>query len=214
MSTQVLDENEQLRHDNFRRSEDRKRFLAGITLAKAAVAERAHLHPAEVSFDRACWYCGDAHGKPLIRESTLFHSVTHSEDVVAVAVTDVAPVGIDAEYRTKAANPVGSSRLFLGPGERPCEAADQFYTVWCRKEAVIKATGRGLATPLSEVVVGSADQVPRLIGYRGEIVNWWMSDLDFGEDYAGAVCVMAPGPVAVSVVDGGELCARMYRGSQ
>jgi 4'-phosphopantetheinyl transferase len=74
---------------------------------------------------RACPDCDRPHGKPLVPDTGLHVSVSHSGDLVAVAVTTAAPVGIDVE--------LGSD---LG---------------WCRWESVVKATGDGMRVPLFPV---------------------------------------------------------------
>ena len=43
--------------------------------------------------------------------------------------------------------------LVLAPGESDHLEADDLPRVWARKEAILKARGTGLATPMSEVVL-------------------------------------------------------------
>ena len=45
--------------------------------------------------------------------------------------------------------------------------ARDFFTYWTRKEALVKATGDGVAVPLSEVVVTPPGTPPALLGYPG-----------------------------------------------
>ena len=91
------------------------------------------------------------HGKPYVKDSGVFFSVSHSGRCAAIAIDD-AEVGLDVEklperdYRKIAGR-------FYHPDELRCvqEAADQpraFTRVWTRKEAYLKQIGTGIATDL------------------------------------------------------------------
>src|ERR1700730_7006082 len=174
----LLDETEQRRWAAYRREEDRDRFVVGCALAKTARAGSAGQRPADVHFARPCRSCGQPHGKPAARGSDLGHSVTHSGDLVAVAVAR-APVGVDVEQLEGRAHPLGGdgdpqalARLVLADGEqaalaavRPADRARAFLVAWTRKEAVTKATGDGLSVSFSEVIVAGAPGTPRLVSW-------------------------------------------------
>ena len=166
----LLDATERRRWTAYRRDEDRARFLAGCALAKTALARYTGLRPADVRFDRTCGQCGEPHGKPVIEDGAVEHSVAHSGDVVAVAVART-PVGVDVEQLDGRPHPLGGdgdpealARLVLSAAERavlaavpPADRARAFLVAWTRKEAVTKATGDGLRAAFSDVVVAADD---------------------------------------------------------
>lgn len=86
-------------------------------------------------------------GQPYLPGDERYISVSHSKNLVAVAVSD-APIGIDVERI--AARPVATLAkkcMTATEYERFLSAADQtlcFYRHWTAKEAYAKLTGSGL----------------------------------------------------------------------
>ena len=80
-------------------------------------------------------------------------SISHSGDVVAVAVTRAGPVGVDVEQFGAAIHRSGLDGLHgIRNSQRRHSAAD-FYAYWTRKEAVLKATGEGLRRTMNTIDV-------------------------------------------------------------
>src|SRR5260370_40062283 len=104
----LLDDLERERRAAYRREADRERFLVGCALAKTVIAACTGQRPAQVSFDRACRQCGQPHGKPAVRGGGPEFSVSHSGDLVAVAVA-TAPVGVDVEQLDGRARELGGA---------------------------------------------------------------------------------------------------------
>jgi 4'-phosphopantetheinyl transferase len=202
---ELLDQAEQQRWAAYRREEDRERFLVGCALAKTVLAGYAGHRPADIRFDRTCGAGGRPHGKPVARGVDLAHSVTHSGDLVAVAVA-TSPVGVDVEQLDGRARPLGGggdpqalARLVLGDDEqaalaavRPSARARAFLVAWTRKEAVTKATGDGLRVSFSDVVVAADQGAPRLVSWPypqlPESVS--LRDLEAETGYVAALAVI------------------------
>jgi 4'-phosphopantetheinyl transferase len=202
--TGLLDEVERNRWEAYRREADRERFLVGCALAKTVIAGYTGRRPPDVRFDRTCRRCGRAHGKP-VADGGLEHSVTHSGDLVAVAVSR-SPVGVDVEQADGRSRPLGGDgdperlgRLVLADGERaalaaadPAARAHAFLVAWTRKEAVTKAAGEGLSMPFKDVVVSPAGQPPRLLAwpYPRAPDRVSLLDLDAEPGYVAALAVI------------------------
>ncbi|RPF19995.1 4'-phosphopantetheinyl transferase family protein [Myceligenerans xiligouense] len=212
LSQRGLDADERRRCRALRRSGDRRRFVAGTLLAKAAVAGHLGVNPYGVTFARDCARCGGPHGKPVVVGHPVHFSVAHSEDVVAVALSAHAPVGVDVEFHSARYSAHDAVAGCLDAEEYPRSGDDHLYTYWCRKEAVVKATGDGLLVPLNEVVVGPADQPARLRRYRDDTPGWWLSDLEVGRHYSGAVASLHTGAAVLRVLDGAQLLKSTYGG--
>jgi len=218
--TALLDAAERERWAAYRLEADRDRFLVGCALAKTVLAAYTGRRPAEVRFDRTCRRCGRPHGKPAA-DGGLKHSVTHSGDLVAVAVAGSA-VGVDAEQADGRARPLGGdgdpeslARLVLADGERaalaavdPAGRARAFLVAWTRKEAVTKAAGEGLAMPFTEVVVSPAGRPPVLVAWPYPLAPGGVSlhDLDAEPGYVAALAVIGRCD-AVQARDGSALLA-------
>lgn len=98
-----------------------------------------------------------ADGKPVItisggREPAQI-SIAHSRDLVACAISDEGPVGIDVEYCAQGRRIGEIAAATFGPSE--CAAVDRggasaFYKIWTLREAMAKVSGVGLMAITSE----------------------------------------------------------------
>jgi len=192
----LLDSVERHRRDAYRREEDRVRFVLGASLVRMLAGEVSGTDPRDVTVARDCPRCGAPHGRPRLPGIDLHVSVSHSADLVGVAATVAAPVGLDIE--AVGAAPEDGVRELTCTAAEPISTDRDFYTYWCRKESVVKATGDGLEVPLTEVAVSPATQPARLVSYQGRGLAATMHDLDVGAGYAAALTVLADAPVDVA----------------
>lgn len=199
----LLTARERGRRDGYLRRPDARRYAAGVVLARLAVARFARVPAAGVRFRRVCGRCGDdRHGKPHAVGLPVHHSVSHAGEVVAVAVTGVAPVGLDVEECLPLDDADGLLAAVRGRGEPPVTGLPDFCRRWSRKEAVVKATGDGLSVPLSEVVLAVDGAV---ISYQERRLDAEIRDVEVGPGYVGALAVLHPGRVDLVVRDGADL---------
>jgi 4'-phosphopantetheinyl transferase len=191
----ILSTSEVGRSDRLVRAADRTRQRLGAALLRCAVAELTGSAPADVVVDRTCHRCGRPHGRPVLPGTHLHASVTHSGDLVGVALTRTAPIGLDVE-RIAPIDVHGLSRIVLDAGDKAPDLVG-FYTYWTRKEAVAKATGDGLAAPLAKVRVSGSDEPPALHTYLGRPLQAHLVDLRPDNSYRAAIAVLADRPVPV-----------------
>lgn len=138
----------------------------------------AELHPSTVVLTgRLCPACGsDAHGRPWARpaDGTSRHvSLSRCGEHVLTAIAP-HPVGVDVES-VAAVAASWDPALVLHPGEGAVTPAER-AAAWCGKEAVLKALGTGLRTPMSRV----------------RLADWDVVDLDAPAGLAAAVVVLGP----------------------
>ena len=119
-------------------------------------------------------------GKPSIcwekNQTPPFVSVSHCEDYFA-CVFDGENIGIDIQNERQV-NIEKISRRYYAPAEQDFAADDpeRFFTVWARKEAFAKYTGRGIA------------QINRSVDVFGRNdVGFW--DITMLGDYHLCVCI-------------------------
>ncbi|PZR52658.1 hypothetical protein DNL40_11150 [Xylanimonas oleitrophica] len=124
---------------------------------------------AEARVVRRCVTCGEpGHGKPEVPAALAagWHvSLAHTATWLVVAASDGGPVGVDVEQvAAVAAHPVAD--VLLSPDERAAghlEDAAALTRTWVRKEALLKATGHGLAVPPSSVTLRAPGGDPGLL---------------------------------------------------
>jgi 4'-phosphopantetheinyl transferase len=207
----LVDEQERARAQRYRLAADRDRFLLGAVLLRTSAGPRLNARPAEVAVDRTCSRCGAQHGRPLLPGTGLHVSVSHSGELVAVALTSSGLVGVDVEA-VRTIDFAAIARAVCTPAERlHVRAEADFFTVWTRKEAVLKATGEGLSRSMTSVHVTPPGSAPALLGLgdpAGPGITQppcQMTDLSVGDGYRACVAVLRVDPVSVRTLDAGEL---------
>lgn len=125
-------------------------YAAGHVLLRRAVADVVGSSPGALRFDRTCIVCARQHGRPVLRDDpTVCVSLSHTSEVVAVAVSRAGPVGIDVEAQADV-DFDGYAETALHDDERasvedPASGrAHRRAVAWVRKEAALKALGVGL----------------------------------------------------------------------
>jgi 4'-phosphopantetheinyl transferase len=196
----LLDEVERGRYAGYRREADKLRFLTGRALIRGVVSASLGVAPADVALDSSCFECGKPHGKPKVVGSTLEVSISHSGDWVALAITEGAPIGVDVE-EVRDAEVDGLAGICFSPEElvtfKGVPNADRqgaFFTYWARKEAVIKATGKGMWVVMNKLTLTGHDEPPRVVDSQASEVDTAvvrMADLDRGAAYRACMAVFA-----------------------
>jgi 4'-phosphopantetheinyl transferase len=193
-----LDSEELARADRFVLPYLRTRFAAAHAFVRDVLAGYLAAPAAEVRF-----VVGD-HGKPRLdaphAASGLQFNLSHSGDLAVLAVTYGRPVGVDVEQVRPLTDALAIARRFFTPEETawlsaasPADLGTRFFRLWTRKEAVIKAVGRGLWMPLDDFATTTAEgQAPALLHLAGEHPAheaWSLRDIEAPEGYLAAVVV-------------------------
>jgi 4'-phosphopantetheinyl transferase len=123
-----------------------------------------------------------AHDKPRLAtpHDWLGFNWSHTGDVAVVALARGLELGVDVERLDRDMNALEIARRFFAPAElvalQACNETDRnasFLKLWTAKEAVLKATGEGLAHGLQRIVLDVAGDHPRLRAVGDDsIVDW------------------------------------------
>jgi 4'-phosphopantetheinyl transferase len=202
----LLSDPELARARQYRLAADGDRSLLGAVLLRMAAARHLGVRPDDIAVDRTCSRCGSQHGRPRLSGTSLHASVSHSGDIVAVAITSAGPVGVDVEA-VRSIDVAAVTESVCTPRERNyVHAVTDFYTFWTRKEAVLKATGEGLNRPMTDLDVTPPGSAPVLLRLgAGAPPPCQMSDISVGNGYQASVAVLATGPVTISTLHASEL---------
>jgi 4'-phosphopantetheinyl transferase len=150
---------------------DRRRFLLTRALVRTMLSRYASVAPAAWSF------IANVHGRPEILDRPrgvpdLRFNISHTEGLIACAVTIGREVGVDVEHIGRRLTHDVAGRFFA-----PREVADLhrlaadeqhrvFFDYWTLKEAYIKARGFGLALPLADFAFRLSPPSPPAISFE------------------------------------------------
>jgi 4'-phosphopantetheinyl transferase len=200
--TEFLSPDERKRADRFRFEVHRTRFIAGRGLLRVILGSYCDLPPERLRFIYG------PNGKPALMPGegarraggALHFNLAHSEGVGVLAVTQTGQVGVDVEQVRRLLDfkelvtqffSLREAAEFLRLEREQQPAA--FFNLWTRKEALLKATGEGIAHSLNRVEVSFLPGEPaRVLSLPAEPWaggDWSLVDLTISPDYAGALAL-------------------------
>jgi len=144
------------------------------------------------------WVAG-AHGKPrLVPESSLSVNWSHCDGTLLLAVADGTVVGVDLEMPRPLRRRAALLERAFTASERDAlrNTGDaRLLLAWAHKEALVKATGRGIAYGLKNIELNLDSQTPRLSrldGPAGPAVQWQLQALAQPDESLAAVAYTGP----------------------
>jgi 4'-phosphopantetheinyl transferase len=152
--------------------------------------------PNELSFEYTSF------GKPGLAEKrgndTISFNLSHSDDMVLYAVTLNRNIDIDVERIKNNVDVVQIANRFFSASEIRSldvtpekERPENFFQYWTRKEALVKAIGKGVSFPFEQCDVSLANYSTlapiKLTGINMENSCWHVQDLFPGDDYVAAI---------------------------
>ncbi len=200
--TEYLSPDERQRADRFRFEVHRNRFILGRGLLRVILGSYCDLPPEKLRFNYG------PNGKPELapveggrRAGGPPHfNLAHSEGVGVLAVTQTGPVGVDIEHVRRLVDFKELVSQFFSAREAAefleLEKEQQpaaFFNLWTRKEALLKATGEGIAHSLNRVEVsflpGEPARVRSLPAEQWAGGDWSLVELAISPAYAGALAL-------------------------
>lgn len=179
-----------------------REFLACRVALRRILGEALAIAPLKVPI-----FIG-AHGRPMLDDAaanpaSLRFNLSHSGGRFMIALARELVPGVDIERVHAGRDLERLARRCFSPYERELfniapDPVHTFHRIWTRKEAVIKADGRGIAIGLARFDV-DATEPPRLLRaeWRGaeenEAEQWSLFTLDAGEEHAAALAIRGQG---------------------
>ncbi len=191
----------------------RERFIRCQSALRAILADYLALEPCDLRFSEGAW------GKPALAgpaaTSGLAFNLTHSGALALLAVTRHREVGVDVERLRPLPDALDLAERYFSAPEREdlrrvagtkAEALT-FFQCWTRKEAFIKALGRGMYEPLDGFAVSCLPGEPARVVWcredaaggngvtaggarRTDAMAWTMVGIEPAAGYVGAVAVV------------------------
>jgi 4'-phosphopantetheinyl transferase len=194
----LLSRDEQDRANRLRLEQLKRRFIVGRGTLRVILGRYLNAPPEKIKFEY------HANGKPSLADGLLQpelrFNLSHSEEIVLLAVTQKHEVGIDLEYLRSSLDAGKLANQFFSPSERielealPADKRlDSFFSGWTRKEAYLKARGEGMTHPLDHFSVSmDCDKPAKLLDVKGdprELSRWSFHTLAPAPGYIGALVV-------------------------
>ncbi|MBX3709158.1 MAG: 4'-phosphopantetheinyl transferase superfamily protein [Gammaproteobacteria bacterium] len=184
---ELLSSDEKKRANRFLFPIHKQRFIAARSILRKILSFYLAVPPQEIMFTY------NSNGKPFLHmpSTHLQFNLSHSENIAIYAITMTHDIGIDIEKIQETYNRDLAKRFFslkenqdllLLPLE---EQKIAFYRIWSRKEAIIKAIGKGLTIPLSTFSV-SVHDVNEVISLD-QNENWSLIPLSILTDFQSVV---------------------------
>jgi 4'-phosphopantetheinyl transferase len=193
----LLDDSERARAAALLSPRDRQRFFVAHGALRLLAGRALKTRPAALT-----WIPGP-NGKPELAPpwSRLHTSLSHSQDMVAVAISTARPVGVDIQHLVPGVDAAMLSARFFPPdeagyvaaGRDASDRADRFAQLWVRKEAVVKAAG-GRLWPNLKIAVRSRN----VVGCAHPAGRHRVSDVVAPAGYRAAVAVTGAAPFAMT----------------
>jgi 4'-phosphopantetheinyl transferase len=192
---ETLEANELERASRFHFEKHRRHFMVGRGGLRYLLSRYLDAKPGEFRFSYG------AYGKPALVGEELRFNMSHSHGMALFAVAVDRELGVDVEHVRADFASEDIARRFFSRAEvatfnalQTDEQVAAFFRCWTRKEAYIKAIGRGLSEPLDafDVTLAPGEAAALLRANRGDASRWAMFDIDVGDDYAGALGAEAP----------------------
>lgn len=192
---------ERQRAERFHFQKDRKQFVVTRSVLRIILGRYLEREPSALGF------CYNQYGKPELastcdRSQTIRFNLSHSQGLALIAIAHNLDIGIDLEYIRPDVAWEQIAQSYFSPKERDmlhqlpaALKALAFFTVWTRKEAYIKATGKGLSLPLNRFDVSTVPGEPaKLLNVQWdarEAERWSLVELTVGSGYAATLAAGA-----------------------
>jgi 4'-phosphopantetheinyl transferase len=198
VATHVLSPDELDRARRFRFERDRVCFIQSRSALRCLLGHYLATSAMRIRFEYL------HNGKPALQTKLnslgLRFNVAHSASWALIAICTDREVGIDIEEIRRDLDTGSLAERFFSPRERANlrELSDDlqlvaFFACWTRKEALLKATGTGLSSPLEGFSVSTNPALDPILeetggssGFQGQ---WSLADLNVEQGYRATLAV-------------------------
>lgn len=188
-----LSKEEQQKAEQFAFIKDRRRYIVAHRYCRLILSRYLRVKANQIEFSET------EMGKPVILNSSdpaIHYNLTHSHSMALVAVS-THPVGVDIEYIDPTLPLEDMAIHIMSPQEWKLfqqlpqqNKIHAFYYCWTRKEAYVKALGKGLSYPIQQVTVSLCrDTIDLWMDQSDpqERKKWRMFHIHLSSEYVGAV---------------------------
>lgn len=196
---------EQKRLDGMLSASGKRQFAITRVFIRNVLAKYLGCLPSDIRF------CAGPHGKPGISSvhgCDFSFNLSHAGGCALLAVGRFNEVGVDIEQKRERVNGLAIAERFFSKEEareikraQGIERDVAFHRAWVRKEAFVKATGHGLAFPMSgfqvlvSTVVEEGDCLRAVTARDVDFRDWCVHDVGLNESSKYFAAVSASGKI-------------------
>jgi 4'-phosphopantetheinyl transferase len=191
--SQLLSPDEWRRAGRIHHERDWRRFLVGRGTLREILGQLLNVNPARLEFSNGIF------GKPQIAApvaaQSLHFNLAHSDSLVVYA-TSRHELGVDIEHIREMEEADQIASRFFSPRETNClhglpaeQRLEAFFNCWTRKEAYLKALGRGLDDNLDQIEVSLAPGEPAELLPPHASRQWSLHTLAPAPEFVGALAI-------------------------
>lgn len=181
----LLSADEKTKAQSYSRFELQKKYIKTRGVLREILASYLKIPAPEIAIQIA------EHGKPYLSNYPLYFNLTHTGNEFAVAVSNISEIGIDLEVcRQRKSQSAMVEKCFSSTEQHYWNSLPEdqkaliFYQFWVRKEAFVKAVGRGIALGLNQCEINPDKQneflsIPE--GY-GKASDWKILEVVLGNN--------------------------------
>jgi len=182
---EILHKEEIEKLSRFHQQKDKRRFITSHGALRFLLGRYLKLSPEKIRF------VADQNKKPLLNANDNLHfNISHSGDWILIAISDF-PVGVDVEkidddFSYQEVLSLNFSKEEIEFIENSKHPRNNFYLLWTRKEALMKATAKGIDDKLNSISTldGLNEISDRIIGSENA---WNIDSFELDENYIGSV---------------------------
>ncbi len=189
----TLNSDEIEKSNKFHFEKDRNSFIVARGSLRIILSKYFFVTPQEILFNY------NEYGKPFLdypKTKNINFNLSHSKDLALVGVTKYGKIGVDIEHLNReivtkdiVKNYFSKNEiveLFDLPADKQLKG---FFSCWTRKEAYIKAEGKGLSIPLDSFDVTFGQDSPKIsrIDKENNPRNWNLYNQNIDENYCAAI---------------------------
>ena len=191
----LISKEEKEKAKKFHFERDKICYVTSHGILRTILSQYLNLHTNKILFET------NDFGKPSLKNHSrkaVFFNLSHSKDFCLIGINPISDIGVDIEFikedfefeniveRYFVKNEI--DQIFVNPNKELQRQA--FYNCWTRKEAFIKAVGKGLSIPLNnfEVEVNNSRPEIKIYSDSPNKENWKLLPIEINKDYKGAFC--------------------------
>ncbi len=199
----TLSPDEVARAERFRFAEHRARFVVAHGALRDILSRYLDIPADQLTFST------NPYGKPALTApecAWLQFSLSHSGDLILIAVSRDWPIGIDVEQIIPPDDFPRLVEQFFSPNENAAfralpesQRAAAFFAGWTRKEAYVKALGIGVSLPLDYFDVTMDPEAPAGLladrRYPYHVETWSLHTFTPAPAYIASLAIEIPHPI-------------------